>query len=218
MWLEGFEHVPKYHEWMKDPSLLQATCSEPLSLAEEVSMQLSWYQDPKKCTFIVHAAETSQGETTKISEFLIRPNLNGMVGDVNLFLSDIEDEGEDGLSSKEELCGTQGEIDIMIAERDFQKKGLGRAATCAMLLFGMKRLGVQRFFCKINDDNQASLSLFKSLGFIQCNYAECFKQVELELKIPMSDALLNVLESFGTYEEVVCPLDYHEGYMTSLVD
>jgi RimJ/RimL family protein N-acetyltransferase len=192
---------------MKDPNLLEATGSEPLSIEEEKSMQMSWYQDPKKCTFIVHAAETNQEETTKICEFSIRQNLNRMVGDVNLFLSHIEDESEAGLSSSEGLQGTQGEIDIMIAERDFQKKGLGRAATCAMLLFGMKRLGVQRFFCKINDDNHASLTLFKSLGFLQCNYAECFKQFELELKIPLSDSRLNLLESFGTYEEVVCPLD-----------
>ena len=210
MWLEGSIHVARYHEWMKDPNLLEATGSEPLSLEEEISMQMSWYTDPKKCTFIVHAAETSQEEITKISEFSIRQNLNRMVGDVNLFLSHIEEESEAGLSSSEELQGTQGEIDIMIAERDFQKKGLGRAATCAMLLFGMKRLGVQRFFCKINDDNHASLTLFKSLGFIQCNYAECFKQFELELKIPLSDSQLNLLESFGTYEEIVCPLDDDE--------
>lgn len=40
------EHVPKYHEWMREPALLQATGSEPLSLDEEYQMQLSWNQDP----------------------------------------------------------------------------------------------------------------------------------------------------------------------------
>lgn len=40
------EHVPKYHEWMQDPSLLQATGSEPLTLDQEYDMQLSWTQDP----------------------------------------------------------------------------------------------------------------------------------------------------------------------------
>lgn len=39
-------HVPKYHEWMKDPALLQATGSEPLTLDQEYQMQLSWTQDP----------------------------------------------------------------------------------------------------------------------------------------------------------------------------
>ena len=40
------EHVPKYHQWMQDPALLQATGSEPLTLDEEYQMQLSWTQDP----------------------------------------------------------------------------------------------------------------------------------------------------------------------------
>ena len=44
-------HVPKYHEWMKDPSLLQATGSEPLTLQQEYTMQLSWSQDPNSSVF-----------------------------------------------------------------------------------------------------------------------------------------------------------------------
>ncbi|KAL0362020.1 UNVERIFIED_CONTAM: N-acetyltransferase 9-like protein [Sesamum calycinum] len=40
------EHVPKYHVWMQDASILQATASEPLTLDQEYEMQLSWIQDP----------------------------------------------------------------------------------------------------------------------------------------------------------------------------
>ncbi|XVE72512.1 hypothetical protein DITRI_Ditri11bG0045300 [Diplodiscus trichospermus] len=39
-------HVPKYHLWMQDPALLQATGSEPLTLQQEYDMELSWNQDP----------------------------------------------------------------------------------------------------------------------------------------------------------------------------
>ena len=40
------EHVPKYHQWMQDPFLLETTASEPLTLEQEYQMHLSWCQDP----------------------------------------------------------------------------------------------------------------------------------------------------------------------------
>lgn len=46
------KHVPKYHEWMQDPFLLEATGSEPLTLEEEYDMQLSWTQDPNSTLLI----------------------------------------------------------------------------------------------------------------------------------------------------------------------
>jgi hypothetical protein len=47
------EHVATYQAWMRDPALLAATASEPLTLAEEVAAQASWAADELKCTFIV---------------------------------------------------------------------------------------------------------------------------------------------------------------------
>ncbi|KAK7850654.1 n-acetyltransferase 9-like protein [Quercus suber] len=69
-------HVPKYHEWMQDPALLQATASEPFTLQHEFQMQLTWTQDsnsslslaPPLCvgfaelTFIVLDREMFVGE------------------------------------------------------------------------------------------------------------------------------------------------------------
>jgi RimJ/RimL family protein N-acetyltransferase len=183
---------------MQDTALLEATGSEPLTYDEEVEMQQSWLSDEKKCTFIVHAIEechytlgdskkTSETESISENKFAVEKNLDAMIGDVNLFLSEIESEiGEvnikaasEGLGSSKQLM--QAEVDIMIARKDYRGKGLGRAATCAMLLYGATQLGIRRFFCKINEDNTDSIRMFKAIGFEECNYAACFKQVELEL-------------------------------------
>lgn len=198
--------MERYHEWMKDPKMLELTGSEPLSLAEEIAMQKSWRDDNDKCTFIVLAKErcTFLPDGHQEDPAFVDRNLSAMVGDVNLFFSD-EDEDEDeedGIESSNQgqetkLGGShkQAEIDIMIAESDHRGQGLGREATCLMLLYGASNVGFRRAFCKINQDNHASRNLFeKKLGFIECAYAECFQQYELELKRPTTDDLVDCLK------------------------
>ena len=210
------DHVDKYHEWMKDPALLEATGSEPLSMEEEVEMQKTWRDDETKCTFIVHAREKCHAFLKAVAEnedapFDVEQNLHGMVGDVNLFLSAMdEDESIEGENDNGEPSSSDGqteaEIDIMIAENDFLRKGLGMEATCAMAMFAITELSVKRIFCKINEDNTPSLNMFKSLGFVQCNYAECFRQVELELKKPREQMQEIFQAHGGRYKKISCPL------------
>jgi RimJ/RimL family protein N-acetyltransferase len=130
-------------EWMKDPFILEMTASEPLSLEEEFEMQQSWAEDPKKATFIVTRllpkSGTSTEENTDDAE---------LIGDVNLFFNDYDDP-------------KSAEIDIMIAGRDSRGQGFGREAVLLMFHYALTRLDVSRFFCKINETNEASLKLFR---------------------------------------------------------
>ncbi len=221
----GPEHVPTYHEWMKDPDLLEATGSEPLSYDDEIDMQKSWKNDETKCTFIVHAADACRYSLEKFetvsdiegscsTKFDIEENLEAMVGDVNLFLSEIDDSDESDTDNIRDVKTSQettrsepkmqAEVDIMIARKDFQGKGLGRAATCAMLLYGVTKLGIHRFFCRINEDNTNSIRLFKAIGFEQCNYAACFKQVELDLCKTLPEMEEIFKEHGGSFSIVPC--------------
>ncbi|KAI9218343.1 hypothetical protein BC828DRAFT_388923 [Blastocladiella britannica] len=127
-------HVPLYHEWMKNPELLAATASEPLSLREEYEMQQSWRNDPDKLTFILcwseapmnynpealppAGVETVSSEANDGADPVMTPalaaqlrSLGGMVGDVNLFFhaydqENAKSESENGSSSSSSPTNT----------------------------------------------------------------------------------------------------------------
>uniref|UniRef100_A0A7S4UPM8 N-acetyltransferase domain-containing protein n=2 Tax=Ditylum brightwellii TaxID=49249 RepID=A0A7S4UPM8_9STRA len=205
------EHVPTYHTWMKDSFLLEMTGSEPLSYEEEVAMQKSWMEDEEKCTFIVLSKDEvdfndedveESGTLPSISDErcvppeFIRKHLNAMIGDVNLFLSDEEEDSEDGEATDESVAQVQkqAELDIMIASRDHRRKGMGKEAVIIMMIYGAEKLGIRRFFVKIKDENTASRRMFEeTLGFIECNYAACFKEVELEYRFDTSEEMAKKL-------------------------
>jgi hypothetical protein len=127
----------------------------------------------------------------------VRRNIHAMAGDVNLFLSSEEREGSDeeeadDPDSRKGDSSLQAEIDIMIAESKYRNHGLGREACTLMLRYGIQHFGIRRFFCKIGESNEASLRLFKALGFTQCGYAACFRELELELRCKPNQQVLQL--------------------------
>lgn len=120
---------------MQDPYILEMTASDPLSLEEEIKMQQEWAVDTKKVTFIV--VKAVEDESSDI-----------MIGDVNLFFNDHDNP-------------RNAEVDIMIARGDARGQGFGTEAVLIMLHYALTRLDVGKFFCKINEKNEASLNLFK---------------------------------------------------------
>jgi Acetyltransferase (GNAT) domain len=184
------EHVPKYHEWMQDPRLLESTGSEPLSLEAEYEMQASWRDDEFKCTFIVLDRDkidekrlaTAQAAVVvtagcdpqllstpaRADDFIVE-TLSAMVGDVNLFFTELDDDAEniddenDAKSAQTTPDSTnsprrdgallvatattgstkprlQAEIDIMVAEHTSRGKGIGREAVVLMMQYARDQL------------------------------------------------------------------------------
>ncbi|XP_043861143.1 N-acetyltransferase 9 isoform X1 [Dromiciops gliroides] len=157
------EHVPRYHEWMKSEELQRLTASEPLTLEQEYAMQHSWREDSDKCTFIVLDAEKWQAQPDSAEE-------NCMVGDVNLFLTDLQDP-------------TLGEIEVMIAEPSYRRRGFGTEAVLMMMAYGMTTLSLNKFEAKIGQGNEPSICMFKKLHFEQVAMNSVFQEVTLRLLV-----------------------------------
>ena len=190
---------------MQDADLQAATASEPLSMTEEYDMQRSWRTDNDKLTFIVcqsrepeNASQTVQGGRDDCPE--------RMIGDINLFLFEPEDDDEDNdddNSGVQASNGTNasnalvGEIELMIARKDLHRQGYGRAALLSFTAYILDywahiaaeysngagdqtpRL-LQYLRVKINQSNARSIALFQSIGFVQTAAgANYFGEVEL---------------------------------------
>ncbi|KAL4588934.1 hypothetical protein LXL04_001834 [Taraxacum kok-saghyz] len=178
------QHVLKYHQWMQDPALLQATGSEPLTLEEEYQMQLSWTQDPLKRTFIILDKDLISGKFIHGD-----PHDEAMIGDVNIYMNDLED-------------SNLAEIEIMIAEpKRSRGKGLGKESVLMMTVFAIENHKINTFRAKIGDSNEASLNMFRKLGFKEVSHSEIFKEVTLELPITAekSKELIKLLGNMITH-------------------
>ena len=191
----------------------EATSSEPLALAEEYAMQESWRQDGDKLTFITCLPISSEDIPVGIKKSDVP--LESLVGDVNLFLTFDEDTDE-----------LVGELELMIARKEFQGQGLGRASLLAFLKFLVKaEADICVEFCrshrgvalgskvikdslghlraKIKKENQRSIRLFQSLGFVQHGEVNYFDEVELQWRMPSEQeiegwSLRNGLTSWDT--------------------
>jgi RimJ/RimL family protein N-acetyltransferase len=197
---------------MQDPDLQSATASEPLSLEEEYDMQHSWRMDRDKLTFIIclpasDIAAVIPGEHDAD---------NRMVGDINLFLFDGNDDDDDDdddackASERTSTSAVVGEIELMIARKDLQRQGYGRAALLTFMFYVLSNwLQIAKEYSsinvkvpqlsylrvKINQSNQRSISLFQSVGFEAVgdgpNYFE-----EVELRWQKDPTTLAALPSF----------------------
>jgi RimJ/RimL family protein N-acetyltransferase len=180
-------------------------------------MQRNWRNDTDKLTFILCLPPASAASIpTEANLETLSPPVSSepiianehdvpevMIGDINLFLSESHDElppNDRGMSGKRRLVG---ELELMIARKEFQGQGYGRAAVLLFLWYVVVRREeiVQKFgedsvleylAVKINQVNDRSIGLFTSLGFKKTNEEpNYFGEFELVLKD------LDVVRMFG---------------------
>lgn len=185
-------------------------------------MQQSWREDADKLTFIACLPPAADAGGAAEIKAGVADADEKMIGDVNLFLSEEEEEDEDG-NLVEQPAGTLkryiGEVELMIADTQQQGKGYGRAVLQLFLSWIVGRPSevvrekllqegssngpeirgeLTKLRVKIHQTNLRSLALFKSLGFKKLreepNY---FGEVEMEVGVHE----LKVLKE-GTWSEM----------------
>lgn len=123
-----------------------------------------------------------------------------MVGDCNLFLLPNSDEDEDEERDEESDEGKGGreespvqvpcsrrrekkrrfEIEVMVAETTFRRRGLAKEAIRLLMCYAVEVLGATGFVAKILDSNEASIRLFQdAFGFREFKRVPVFHEVHL---------------------------------------
>ncbi|GAA6035186.1 hypothetical protein JCM8097_006409 [Rhodosporidiobolus ruineniae] len=181
-------HVPRYNEWMSSEEMRELTASEPLTLDEEYDMQRSWRLDEDKLTFIVHLrSPAAPSPSTEPSAFLASHNdASTMIGDVNLFLHDVSPPSSPSSSSPPPAPSTltrRAEMEIMFPPSSLfpPRSGLASLTLQTFLSYARRALSLppRAFFARIGFANEASIGLFKKLGFVEGKRVEVFREVEL---------------------------------------
>jgi len=130
-------------------------------------MQKSWRADNDKLTFII--LDRSQGAATPG----VQPQGGGMCGDINLFFNDHDDRHT-------------VEIDVMVAEVESRRKGIGQEAVQMIMAYASDELGVKRFVAKILEKNAPSVAMFQKLGFRLFRRLEWAHEIHYEYVLPGS--------------------------------
>lgn len=174
-------------------------------------MQQSWRTDNDKLTFITCYPH----EPTKAS---FDEEISNAIGDVNLFVQTNEEESGN--------LSLVGEIELMIAEKQNQRKGLGRVVVLVFLKYIlmhqqdilrehfavagdtsiMDKLAYLRV--KIGETNSRSIHLFESVGFEKTEVSpNFFGEFELRAKSLTLEGVERMMEEreVKDYDEVSYP-------------
>ncbi|EZG43193.1 putative N-acetyltransferase [Gregarina niphandrodes] len=149
------KELAAYKIWMDDPGLkYELGTDEGMTEDEIKDMQRKWLEDEDKFDYTIWA----DGQP---------------VGDIGLFYKRDENGHVDH---------TEGEISMMIAEKAYRRKGLGKLAYQLAIQEAFKKFNTKRVVAKIKQDNEASIRFFQRLGYTEESRSQVFNEVTMVLQ------------------------------------
>lgn len=155
--LTGFREAmyEKYFEWFQDEEIRRETSTDGLTKEEVAGLQEIWSQ-PNVYSFIICNKDNYIHDSPDKS----------MIGDINIFIQD-----------------SIGEINIMIAEKSFRRKGIASEVLAFIINFSKTQLHLLQLIAKINSNNTSSIKLFQKFNFSESARIEDFDEVHLALDL-----------------------------------
>lgn len=137
-----------------------------------------WLQDPELLDLTSSEQLTLEEEyenqldcqqsDTRYMFMILDNTLNfALAGDVDIFLDE----------------ENNGEINVMIAEKDSRRKGLAKEATLLLMRWALIYLKISKFVAKIQIKNEPSIFLFQSFGFQETARSEVFGEITFSLDV-----------------------------------
>jgi RimJ/RimL family protein N-acetyltransferase len=89
------------------------------------------------------------------------------------------------------MINRSAEFAIYVGDKEYRGKGLSMEATLETLRFGFYKLGLNRIFLKVLEENDAAIKLYKSVGFLKEGFmrGSIFKNNQFR-----SELLLSILK------------------------
>ncbi|KAM9980478.1 hypothetical protein ACTFIZ_007845 [Dictyostelium cf. discoideum] len=186
------KHVEKYWKWMQNEEIREQTASEELTIEEEFENQESWFRDEHKITFIILDKDLLLDNKKDSNGYSNENDIKSMIGDVNIFFNQYEDEGT-------------AELEVMIAESSSRRKGLAREALSIIMGYGIEYLSTitKKYIVKIGESNHASIQMFKSMNFKQIGSVNVFKEILLEFENGENNINLLNLKNNDNYKSLI---------------
>lgn len=135
------DDIPRFVRWMNDPDVIRFTSANtPFSAA----MEEKWFE--RQLDRSINQGQILAIETQMGDEWI-------HIGTTDLF--------------NIEPIDNSAEFGIMIGDKDFWNKGLGREATRLMLKHGFEDLNLNRIYLQVFTENLRGIKAYLAAGFVK---------------------------------------------------